>query len=227
MKDKNADIKYSVSILCGGHSSRMGQDKAEMKMQAGGKRMADRLLDTFAGCDEILLSVRDEKQLSDLGVLTDGNPVKARRTILRVTDPVRDAGPLAGIVASLRACREDWLFVTAVDMPYMDRKFAEDLLAASGKQADACLSSADAIVPVRPDGHVQPLSAFYNKSALPVLETCLAGEIRSLWKCLQKIRTVRVPVSLIPDSERKLVNLNRPEDLAESPSPGTSTYMPC
>ena len=204
MKDKNADIKYSVSILCGGHSSRMGQDKAEMKMQAGGKRMADRLLDAFAGCDEILLSVRDEKQLSDLETV-------------RVTDPVRDAGPLAGIVASLRACREDWLFVTAVDMPYMDRKFAEDLLAVSGKQADACFSpagaGADAIVPVRPDGHVQPLSAFYNKSALPVLEACLAGEIRSLWKCLQKIRTVRVPVSLIPDSERKLVNLNRPEDL--------------
>ena len=91
--------------------------------------MADRLLAAFSGCGEILLSVRDEDQLSDLVSGRDEHPEEEYRHILRVTDPVWNAGPLAGITASLRACREEWLFVTAVDMPYMDREFAEELFA--------------------------------------------------------------------------------------------------
>ena len=177
--------------------------------------MADRLLAAFSGCGEILLSVRDEDQLSDLVSGRDEHPEEEYRHILRVTDPVRNAGPLAGITASLRACREEWLFVTAVDMPYMDREFAEELFAfrKNGSGQDPLPAGPDAIVPVGPDGHVQPLSAFYSKKALPVLEACLRDKTWSLWKCLQKLQVIRVPVSLISGSSRKLINLNRPEDL--------------
>lgn len=210
MKENRDDTKYSVAILCGGNSTRMGQDKAEM--QAGGMRMVDRLLAAFSGYGEILLSVRDGKQRD---LLTEAGQKKAAQNMVCVTDPIRNAGPLAGIVASLRACREEWLFVTAVDMPYMDREFAEDLFAYRDKLSAQDLPEAgtDAIVPVGMDGHVQPMSAFYSKKALPVLEECLQSRTYSLWRCFQKLQVTRVPVSLIPESGRKLVNLNRPEDL--------------
>ena len=170
--------------------------------------MVDRLLDAFSGCDEILLSVRDAKQAEELLPVRDEKQANSTLTIRQVTDPVCGAGPLAGIVASLRACREEWLFVTAVDMPYMDKESADDLFAYTETGSEYTV-----IVPVNPDGHVQPMSAFYNKRALPVLEECLQSKMYSLWRCFQKLRAARIPVERIPDSGRKLANLNRPEDI--------------
>ena len=168
--------------------------------------MVDRLLAAFSGCDEILLSVRNEEQLVD------------HSGILRVIDPVQNAGPLAGIVASLRACRNGLLFVTAVDMPYMDRAFAKELLSASetnkaNKMAQKVSDDWDVLVPVDPDGRPHPLCAFYRKRALPVLEESLQNGTYSLWRVLQKLRVCRNPAETLEDSARKLRNLNRPEDV--------------
>lgn len=227
--DEIGTVVYGVAILCGGRSSRMGQDKAEMRIQAGGPRMVDCLLAAFSGCDEILLSVRDEKQLAD------------HSGIIRVADSVSGAGPLAGIAASLRACRNGLLFVTAVDMPCMDRAFAEELLstveankidqkdkykqekqnrradpvrdADSGENGEKMSVDWDVLVPVDPDGRLHPLCAFYRKSALPVLEESLRDGEYSLWRVFQKLRVRRVPAETLEDSARKLMNLNRPEDV--------------
>ena len=171
--------------------------------------MVDRLLAAFSECDEILLSVRDEKQLSDLNLLENRNPPAGSPGIRRVTDPVSGAGPLAGIVASLRACRHELLFVTAVDMPYMDRNFAEELLSVVEKKP----ADWDVLVPVDPDGRQHPLCAFYKKSALPVLEESLRDGTYSLWRNFQKLHICRIPAEILEDSARKLMNLNRPEDV--------------
>ncbi len=273
--DEIGTAVYGVAILCGGRSSRMGQDKAEMRIQAGGPRMVDRLLAAFSECDEILLSVRDEKQLADLGLMRDEKQLEDLNStregeqlanpdfvqdgkqridysgVIRVTDTVSGAGPLAGIVASLRACRNGLLFVTAVDMPYMDRKFAEELLRAveinkmdqaeelgqiqeskraksieeldqraameweicPGEDGEKASADWDVIVPVDPDGRPHPLCAFYRKSALPVLEESLRDGTYSLWRVFQKLRVRRVPAETLEDSARKLMNLNRPEDV--------------
>ena len=204
--------EFSVTILCGGRSSRMGQDKAEMKLQAGGPRMVDRLLAAFSDCDEIILSLRDETQLPDLDL-----------HVTRVTDPVSGVGPLAGIVASLRASRHEIMFAAAVDMPYLDKNFAEELLRAVKTETSVGNESSvipvdddgdwDILLPADPDGRPHPLCAFYKKSALPVLEECLLNGTYSLWRCFQKLRTIKVQAALLPESDRKLVNLNRPEDV--------------
>lgn len=174
--------------------------------------MVDRLLAAFSDCDEIILSLRDETQLPDLG-----------GTVLRVTDPVSGVGPLAGIVASLRASRHEIMFAAAVDMPYLDKNFAEELLRAVKTETSVGNESSvipvdddgdwDILLPADPDGRPHPLCAFYKKSALPVLEECLLNGTYSLWRCFQKLHTIKVPVALLPESERKLVNLNRPEDV--------------
>ena len=230
--------EFSVAILCGGRSSRMGQDKAEMKLQAGGPRMVDRLLAAFSDCDEIILSLRDETQLPDLGGIEDessGNLVQKSGEnvtvdqrnlplhVTRVTDPVSGVGPLAGIVASLRASRHEIMFAAAVDMPYLDKNFAEELLRAVKTETSVGNESSvipvdddgdwDILLPADPDGRPHPLCAFYKKSALPVLEECLLNGTYSLWRCFQKLRTIKVQAALLPESDRKLVNLNRPEDV--------------
>ena len=241
--DRIKQGSYSVVILCGGRSSRMGQDKAEM--QAGGKRMVDRLFAAFSGCHEILLSVRDEKQLPDFPLVEERNREDG---IFRVTDPIAQAGPMAGLVATLRTCREEWLFVSAVDMPYMDRDFAEELLFHALEQMRECRCTSplekesniigqadaaacrvsipgwkkeqmvaeglawDAIVPADREGRLHPLSAFYRKSMLPVLEPCLFAGKYSLKKCFSDCRVLTVPVAELTDGEHKLENLNRPDE---------------
>lgn len=181
--------------------------------------MVDRLLAAFSDCDEVILSLRDEAQLPDLDefilLMRDETqqPAGGPGRFVRVTDPVSGAGPLAGIVASLRASRHELVFVTAVDMPYMDMAFAEELLNAASKAAEEMMENWDVLLLVDPDGRPHPLGAFYKKSALPVLEEGLKAGTYSLWRNFQKLRVCRVPAETLEDSARKLMNLNRPEDV--------------
>lgn len=87
---------------------------------------------------------------------------------------VRDAGgegPLAGIVAGLRASRHETLVAVACDMPWLEPDLCRRLvLAARGHDA------AVAIVGGRPE----PAAAAYRKSALAAIEDALrAGRLKA------------------------------------------------
>ena len=84
---------YSVAILCGGMSRRMGQDKATMLYHR--LPMVCHLADAFSGAREILLSVRDEAQRIELTeTLRRGTRAgQAHPRITFVIDPVKGAGP--------------------------------------------------------------------------------------------------------------------------------------
>ncbi len=209
--------EYAAAILCGGRSMRMGQDKATMRI--GGIRLADRLLREFAPCGEVLLSVRDDAQAEQIrngfsesrdGMLQGRMP----EGLLFIRDEIRDRGPLAGMAASLRHCRKDWLFVTAVDLPYMDKAFADGLLQAAGDQAD--LTAVDAVVPVDENGRLQALCAFYHKSSLPQIEACLLSGRSRVRTCLETMRILRIPAGLLENGTEKLLNVNTAADLPAS-----------
>ena len=199
---------YGVSILCGGKSSRMGQDKALLPFR--GERHADRMIREFAGCGEILLSVRDEEQLADRGPLASpaAKDLPAGCCV-RVKDTTAGIGPLAGIGASLEVCRSGLLFVTAVDMPYMDRVFADELLRRAGDAG----KTADAVITGDEYGRLQPLCAFYRKTCLPsIRESIEKGEYR-LRSWLENISVCTVPIQFMTNGKRKLTNLNDRMDL--------------
>jgi len=111
---------------------------------------------------------------------------------------VRDDGidvqaPIAGLVAGLRAARFETCVVLPVDVPLVGEQELRRLAA-------ACREAA---VP-----QTGPLPGAYRRSALPVLERRLqAGEL-ALYRAVEELDVVRVPIE-----EELLTNVNTPEDL--------------
>jgi molybdopterin-guanine dinucleotide biosynthesis protein A len=136
-----------------------------------------------------------------------------------LSDAVRGGGPLAGIVAALRASPHDLLAVVAVDMPFANA----DVLRLLG----GLIEGFDAAVPVTADGP-QPLHAVYARSALPALERALVDGSLSVRAALSTLNVREVgPDEWKPadPTGRFALNLNRPDDMAKIP-PGLDLTPP-
>jgi molybdopterin-guanine dinucleotide biosynthesis protein A len=173
-----ADRGLTGILLVGGASSRFGAPKALARL--GDETLAERAWRLLTeACDEAIAVGKRADALSlPFPVLDDGSAVRA---------------PLAGVVAGLRAARNDVSVVVPVDVPLLTPRSVEALGAAC---ADAAVS---------PTG---PLPGAYRKSALPVLEQRLAAGELVLRDALAEL-DARV-VELHP---RELANVNTPADL--------------
>ena len=173
-----ADRGLTGVLLVGGASSRFGAPKALARL--GGETLAERAWRLLAEtCDEtIAVGKRADALPLPFPVLDDDSPVRA---------------PLAGVVAGLRAARNDVAVALPVDVPLLT---AASVAALAG----AC---AEAAVP--PTG---PLPGAYRKTALGVLERRLAAGELALRDALTELET-RV-VGLDP---WELANVNTPHDL--------------
>jgi molybdopterin-guanine dinucleotide biosynthesis protein A len=165
-------------LLVGGASRRFGSAKALARYN--GTTLSEHAWGVLgAACQERIAfgKARDQLALS-FPVRDDGIPVRA---------------PLAGIVAALRAAKNDVCVFLPVDVPYA----SPELMRALG---EACR---DAAVP-----YGSPLPGAYSRGALPVLERRLgAGEL-ALRDALHELDTVTVEVD-----RRLLVNVNSAEEL--------------
>lgn len=179
---------YSVVILAGGKSRRMGVDKATLLWQ--GEPLLERIIHGFSGCREILLSG---------GNVTPPEPVR------RIADRYPGCGPLAGVHAALCEMQQELLFVTTCDAPLIDRRTAERLL--------SHLDDHDAVVPVSEDGYLQPLAGLYRRRVLPIAAQMLEnGELR-MRSFLGRLDVLAVPCSALPYGELTVSNLNTPESV--------------
>ena len=125
-------------LLVGGASRRFGSAKALAQFR--GQSLAARAWDKFDWCDERIAVGRLADALPLPFPLTDDN------------NEVR--APLAGLVAGLRAARNNLCIVLAVDLPCVTRELLQDLAA-------AC-SGSDAAIP-----QTGPLPGAYRRSCLP------------------------------------------------------------
>jgi molybdopterin-guanine dinucleotide biosynthesis protein A len=131
--------------------------------------------------------------------LVSGGP--APRDARAVADRREDAGPIAGIEASLLAMRSERAFVLSCDMPRASARLGGLLLARAHEH--------DAAVP-RVAGRPQPTCAAYARSAAPKLSAYLDSGERRATEALD-----RLDVSYIDDAEltRGAVMLSEFDDL--------------
>lgn len=124
-----------------------------------------------------------------------------------IEDPVRDAGPMSGIVAALRRAKHGWLLVLAVDLPDVPVPLLANLI----REA---MAGGAGRVPAREDW-LQPLAAVYPRACLPLAEECLAGPNRSVRRFFRHAtRAGLVRDRPISAEEQALFrNVNTPEDL--------------
>ncbi len=148
-------------VLCGGSSRRMGSDKTVLPF--GDETLLERVARIVADVVSEVWLVAREGQLLEVRS-ADGGCVPIAR------DPAEGLGPLAGIVAGLRAMRAEQAFVTACDCPLLKPAYMRWMLALGRDHS--------AVVP-RIDGHLMTMSAVYSRALLPAAERLLeAGELR-------------------------------------------------
>jgi len=140
-------------VLAGGKSSRMGEDKAFLKL--GGQTLLDRALELAKTVASSPLIVGSEAKFAAFGRV--------------VEDVYTERGPLGGIQAALtRTCTELNLMV-AVDLPFLQPSFLNYLVSRSRE------TKAVVTVPMV-EGTLQPLCAVYRRGFADVAErSLLAG----------------------------------------------------
>ena len=146
-------MNFSVLILAGGRSSRMGRDKAFLEI--GGQTLLSRQIELArdAGAEQVFISGRP-----DADYAATGCPVLA--------DRFPDAGPLAGIERGLSAAVTPWLLVLAVDLPGANVDWLARLLR-------SCAETGAGIP--RVNGRIEPLLALYPRAAQPQAEARLSA----------------------------------------------------
>lgn len=185
--DAEDKLKMSGLLLAGGNSSRMGKNKALLKI--GDKLIIERSLEVIEGIfGEVLVSARDDKayQSFDFRVIEDVFPGK---------------GPLSGIYSGMQAAKFDYVFVTACDMPRLNPK-AIMMLAEN-------MEDFDIVVP-QVSGKLHPLHAFYNKR---IQKTVLNNLKEDRLKLKDLINECKTKVVQFEDYADSLININTPEEL--------------
>ena len=131
-------------VLAGGKCRRMGGvDKAFISID--GQPIIHRTL-------EILSEIFDEV------ILVSNSPEKYyayKNDIVIVSDLIPDVGPLAGIYTAMSSTEKDAVFVTACDMPFLDKAFIE-------KELTCFDALSPEILFPRTGDHIEPLCALYS-----------------------------------------------------------------
>lgn len=189
-------MKLSVVIQAGGESRRMGANKALVK---------------FKGKPLILRAVERLKPLADELLVTTNQPESlAFLHLPLVPDVLPGRGALGGLYSALNAARNDLVAVVACDMPFVSPALIQ-------KEAEQAGDAWDVVIPVTPQGFLEPLCAVYRRSTcLPVVKTALeAGEMKVIaW--FPRVRVLKFnpaeAIRIHPGCD-PFFNINTPEEL--------------
>ena len=181
-------------ILSGGKNSRMGINKAFLEID--GVRLIDKILRVFNELfSEIIIVTNEPLAYTEF----------ASASI--VTDIYKNKGALGGIYSGLFFSSNNYSFVTACDIPFLNK----DLIAYLGKQ----VKNHDIVVPVASDGF-QPLHAVYSKNCLAPIKRNLYADKLKITDFYKGLRVLTVPEEqLKPFNKdgRLFFNINTPKEL--------------
>ena len=178
-------------ILMGGQNKRMnGEHKAFLTLNQ--KTFLDTIVEHLSSFSKIYLSVNDKNKFNHLSL-----PL--------IEDEFSSIGPINGIYSALKTVPEDYLFVTACDMPFMTADFASYMLSHLSSDA-TCFAL------YNEEGFFFTMGAIYSKACLPYIEEMLQNKHYSLQQLIKKSPSQRMALSNTPFSKKVLVNINTPED---------------
>lgn len=188
-----AKITFTGVVMAGGRSTRMGRDKALLKLEDG-RTLLERSVALLrgVGASEVLVSVGN--------VRTYGMPCTRE-----IQDITVGCGPMGGLAAALAEARSSLCVVLAVDLPAMTSAYLGALL------AEARVSCG--VVPVLGNS-VEPLAAIYPKEAAAEVEGAMQAQDYSLQRLIRGLEQKKlVRLRTVSSTERGLfANWNSPED---------------
>lgn len=186
--------KITGIILCGGKSSRMGENKAFLEYS--GMSLIEHVITALRGLfGEIILVTNTPVEYAGLDAEI-------------VTDIIPGKSSLGGIYTGLFYADGDYGFVCACDMPFIDREFIAYMIRRSG--------SYDIVVPRSRDGR-QPLHALYSRRCLNRMERQITENRLKIAQLYENMNTLEIGTDEIArhsreEVERMFFNVNTKED---------------
>ncbi len=183
-------------VLSGGENRRMGTDKAFLKV-AGVPLI-----------EHVLRSMKDVFQ--EIIIVTNAPERYAAYGVNVVTDALAVRGPLTGIYTGLLRSSDEYNFVVACDMPFLNSRLMAYM---------AGLAAGHDVVVPSIGGQPEPLHAVYRRELIAVMKEEISldrRQIRGIF-CRAKVRYVTEDEIDRFDPERKsFKNLNTPEEYEEA-----------
>jgi len=186
----------SGAVLAGGESRRFGQDKAHVML--AGKPLVAHVVETLESLFEDVLIVTNE-------------PVSYERfDVTVVSDIVRGAGSLGGLLTALVYAKAERCFVVACDMPFLNPALIRRML-------ERC-EGFDVVVPsIR--GSLQPLHAIYSRRCIgPIQERIVQAEFR-IFDFYPEVLTLHLEERVcreVDPENRSFANINTQEELTRA-----------
>ena len=169
-------------ILMGGQNSRMGGNvKGLLKINE--VTFLEQIVGVLEDFSTIYLSVNKRfsseeiKKYEEMGLSV-------------IVDIYDDIGPMGGMYSSLKNCKEDYLFITACDMPFINKDLINELQANIKNNIDVVLFSKNKLL--------YPLGAIYSKNVLSSMKELIDNKE---YKPLKLIRNSNFLELLLEDTD--------------------------
>ncbi|GAA6759755.1 molybdenum cofactor guanylyltransferase [Thermus oshimai] len=183
---------YTGAVLAGGLSKRFGEDKALYPYR--GKPLLLWVLESLSGAGERFIVAN--RPYEGFGV-----PV--------YPDLLPGGDSLSGLHTALVQARFPWVAVAATDLPFLTRAYWDYLY------ERALASPHPVVVPVNPEGHLEPLMALYHKDCLPQVERQLREGDFLLRRVMEALGATYLPAEEVVArfGREVFLNANRKEEL--------------
>lgn len=186
------------AVLTGGHSRRLGQDKATLLM--AGKPLAAWVMAAIQPCTAAAWLVSNQP----LAHLSLGYPC--------LIDLWPSRGPLGGLLSVMLVAQSDWVLLAPCDIPFLQVALLQALVQTAQK------GKSDAVVCQSSRG-LEPLPGLFHRRLQPSLEAQVQKGAVPVRALLAAGRTTVLP----PEEcrhydplERSFFNINTPQDLAQA-----------
>lgn len=180
-------------ILMGGKNSRMnGNVKGLLKIK--NSTFLEKIQETLNDFSSIYLSINDKfskeqkQNFKNMGFKI-------------IEDIYKEIGPLGGIYSSLLNCKEEYLFITACDMPFITKNSIEVLCNKVDKNTDG-------VVFYDKNNKLYPLGAIYSKNVLPIIEEMIEKKYYKLSYLIEKSNFVKINIEKTDIPLKVLSNIN-------------------
>ena len=188
-------------ILAGGSSSRMGFDKADIP---------------FKGSTLLDYQINELKKIFD-NIIVVSNKLKEYTDprVRVVADEYKNKGPLGGLHIGLKNSTDEFVFLIACDMPFIDIPFLKKLL-----KVPKDFNEIAAVI-FKKNGRLEPFNGLYHKKLRGKIEktfednTLTEKKSFSLKKILEGSEVLILEEDFYDTSMNLFYNMNLPQDLIE------------
>ncbi len=204
--EKHENIKSCI-ILCGGKSTRMGQDKGSMIIED--KPMIKHILSSLNHhINEAVIVLNNHTRTAKYMEFIDSRDYTYKITFAE--DEIKNRGPLPGIMTGLKKIQSEYALILPCDSPYVSSDYINTIF----NEID---ENFQAIVPYHDNKNMiktsEPLHAVYARNTIPDIEELISQDVLHVKGLIEKIYVKFVLIDNEKIEKKEFRNLNRPQDI--------------